>query len=256
MAADGGCLFFFFSLLSSCGRAEIRRRPRGSVICGGRARFVIPAKAGIQLCFWSSALTRKPTHVRVSFVRHPGGRVTSLACPKRSNQRERHPRGRGRRASMPGDYARALRRFADSTSVYRQRTRAHPARAPSGFFLRALAAAERDPGARAERGSPCRRSKAAACFALALGSLCDAAKGGRTRPAHRAGAREGSRAFRCRAGCPVSGTPAARSAPARSAGAAPRVCSLWLLSLAQARESDSAARMAGRSSQGRESVLA
>src|SRR5690349_21586532 len=45
-------------------------------------------------------------------------------------------------------------------------------------------------------------------------------------------------------GCAVSGTPAARSAPAHSAGATPRVCSLWLLSLAQARESDSSARKA------------
>ena len=47
---------------------------------------------------------------------------------------------------LSGDYARALRRFADGTSVCRQRTRAHRARAPMGFFLRALAAAEREPG--------------------------------------------------------------------------------------------------------------
>ncbi len=58
-------------------------------------------------------------------------------------------------------------------------------------------------------------------------------------------------------GWPVSGTPAARSAPRRFApGAAPRVCSLWLLSLAQARESDSAARKADETAHGRESVIA
>src|SRR5689334_2731782 len=57
-------------------------------------------------------------------------------------------------------------------------------------------------------------------------------------------------------GCAVSGTPAARSAPALRAGATPRVCSLWLLSLAQERESDSSARKADETTQGRESVLA
>src|SRR4051812_3150235 len=51
-------------------------------------------------------------------------------------------------------------------------------------------------------------------------------------------------AFAAGHGWPVGKTPAARSAPSRSEGAAPRVCSLWLLSLAQARESDSAARKA------------
>src|SRR3954465_1317290 len=51
-------------------------------------------------------------------------------------------------------------------------------------------------------------------------------------------------AFAAGHGWPVGKTPAARSAPSRSEGAAPRVCSLWLLSLAQARESNSAARMA------------
>ena len=37
-------------------------------------------------------------------------------------------------------------------------TLAHPCARPFGLFLRLLAAAERGPG-RAERGSPCRRSK-------------------------------------------------------------------------------------------------
>jgi len=114
-------------------------------------------------------------------------------------------------ASMPLRLREQAPGFAGSTSLCSRRTRAHPARArvrSTRLFLRLLAAAERGPG-RAERGSPCRRSG----VALDLGSLCDAAKGGRTRPAHRAGAREGSRAFRCRTGCPVSGTPADRSEP-------------------------------------------
>src|SRR3954470_5686021 len=63
-------------------------------------------------------------------------------------------------------------------------------------------------------------------------------------------------AFAAGHGWPVGKTPAARSAPSRSEGAAPRVCSLWLLSLAQARESDSAGRMANEKAQGRESVFA
>src|SRR5689334_4214664 len=57
-------------------------------------------------------------------------------------------------------------------------------------------------------------------------------------------------------GCAVSRTPAARSAPALRAGATPRVCSLWLLSLAQVRESNSSARKADETTQGGESVIA
>src|SRR4051794_33824232 len=63
-------------------------------------------------------------------------------------------------------------------------------------------------------------------------------------------------AFAAGHGWPVGKTPAARSAPSPSEGAALRVCSLWLLSLAQARESDSAARRADERAQGRESVFA
>jgi hypothetical protein len=41
---------------------------------------VIPAEAGIHLLWMAS---REPTHVRVSFVRHPGGRVTFFCLSKR-----------------------------------------------------------------------------------------------------------------------------------------------------------------------------
>jgi len=46
---------------------------------------------------------------------------------------------------MPSDFASVLRRFADSTSVCWQRTGAHPARHPSGFSLRTLAAPQGAP---------------------------------------------------------------------------------------------------------------
>src|SRR6478672_13378962 len=81
------------------------------------------------------------------------------------------------RASMPGKLREQAPGSAHGTSVCRDRTRAHPARARAtrGYFLRLLAAAERGPG-RAERGSPCRRSTGYMrhvcfrfCFAFALG---------------------------------------------------------------------------------------
>ena len=174
---------------------------------------------------------------------------------------------------LPGDFARALRRFADGTSLCRQRTRAHRARAPAGFFLRVLAAAEREPGRsrarpswpqkpRSERRTPTSVIPAKAgihfccCFGFAFDvGPCGAAKGGRIRPAHRAGRREGSRRFCRRPGWPVGKTPAARSEPARSAGVPPG-CPLFGYFLWASRESDPAARMADGTPQGRESVFA
>ena len=119
---------------------------------------------------------------------------------------------------VPGDFARALRRFADGTSLCRQRTRAHRARAPAGFFLRALAAAEREPGgasaavlaaeAKQKRKtdpkipqSSSRRKPGPSAFALAL--LLALARVGRRRAdgsgprAARVSARDRA-AFRCR----------------------------------------------------------
>src|SRR5664279_6165461 len=89
---------------------------------------------------------REPTHVRV-FFRPPSlaAELLLFACPKRSNQ-EKGTLAAAVAGRQPGDFARTLRRFADGTSVCRQRTRAHRARAPAGFFLRVLAAAEREPG--------------------------------------------------------------------------------------------------------------
>ena len=47
---------------------------------------------------------------------------------------------------LSGDSARALRRFADGTSLCRSERGAIHRAAPTGFFLHALAAAEREPG--------------------------------------------------------------------------------------------------------------
>src|SRR3954469_4928117 len=129
-------------------------------------------------------------------------------------------------------------------------------RAPlTGFFLHALAATERDPEIQskplvvpAKAGTQRLRS--------APGTLCNAAKGGRTRPRIARAARgiapllpQAMDALSANSGRPQR---TRRFAP----GAAPRVCSLWLLSLAQARESAPTARMAGEKTQRRESVVA
>ena len=128
---------------------------------------------------------RGPTHVPVWF-RPPSWRPSyfSLLAQREVTKRKAPSRPRSP-GIVPGACARPLRRFADGTSVCRQRTRAHRARAPLGFSLRDLAAAERDPvGARARPSWPQKpRQSNALCFALDSGSLCGAAKGGRKRPA-------------------------------------------------------------------------
>ena len=57
---------------------------------------VIPAEAGIHFAL-SLGASRKPPHVHVSSIDVPVDRLLSFACPKESNQRKGHPRGRGRR---------------------------------------------------------------------------------------------------------------------------------------------------------------
>ena len=76
--------------------------------------------------------------------RSSAARVTFFACAKKVTK-ETHPRWRGLRASLPSDFASVLRRFADGTSLCPQRTGAHPARHPAGFFLRTLAAPQGAP---------------------------------------------------------------------------------------------------------------
>ena len=244
---------------------------------GGRSHVVIPAEAGIHLLLFLivSALSRNPTHVPVSFPRIPARESLSLACARESNQRE-HTLA----AAVAGAPAPATSRGRCGGSLtghpWPDSERARIVRAPlTGFFLRALAAAEREPGRSRARPSwpqkPKRSETAKArnptlvipakagihlpvALAFDVGP-CGAAKGGRIRPAPRAGRREGSRRFCRRPGWPVGKTPAARSEPARSAGASPGCPSLGYFSWASKR-SDPAARMAGGITQGRESVFA
>src|SRR3954471_5613193 len=90
---------------------------------------------------------RQPTHVPVFFLPPSmAAESLSLACARESNQREHTLTAAV--AGEAGDCASPFRRFADGTSVCRQRTHAHPARAPAGFFLHGLAATERDPEAK------------------------------------------------------------------------------------------------------------
>ena len=109
--------------------------------------FVIPAKAGIQLfASLSSALTRSPTHVRVRFVRHPWRPSHFLLLAQEKVTKEKGTlatavAGHPCPATPQGRYGGSLtvRPCTDSE-------RARILRAPlTGFFLRALAAAERDP---------------------------------------------------------------------------------------------------------------
>ena len=158
--------------------------------------------------------TREPTHVPVSFPRIPARESLSLACPRESNQREGHPRGRGH----AGIHARVTTRGRCGGSLTARpctdSERARIVRAPlTGFFLRALAAAEREPGRSRARPSwpqkPKRKAKQrkprtprpsfqrklesiCTClgFAFDVGP-CGAAKGGRIRPARQRGAARG-----------------------------------------------------------------
>ncbi len=83
---------------------SFRRRPESI--------FVIPAKAGIHFDFalWFSALSRRPTHVRVWIVGHPWPPVTSLCLSKEKVTKEKTPsRPRSRAHPCPRDYASRLR---------------------------------------------------------------------------------------------------------------------------------------------------
>ena len=193
---------------------------------------------------------RGPTHVRVLF-RSPSMASVSLlfACPKRSNQEKGHPRGRDRRASCP---ATARGRSGGSLTAHpcADSERARIVRAPLWAFSSAPSPRPRGNPERAKRGRPGRRSRGmtseslrarrpvkARTQRLLLLTWVPLCRGeGRTHQVRAcAGRREGSRRF-CRSpwmdcrqnpGCPQRILREAK-------GAVPRVCSLWLLSLAQA----------------------
>ena len=123
--------------------------------------LVIPAKAGIQFLRSSSCLS---SSARASTQLRCAG---NFLCLCKEVTKETHPRWRGLRASLPSDFASVLRRFADGTSLCPQRTGAHPARHPAGFFLRTLAAPQ---------GAPLGRHPAAEARARAAARTCLASR--------------------------------------------------------------------------------
>ena len=141
-----------------------------------------------------------------------------------------------RSPASSGDFARTLRRFADGTSVCRQRTGPHPAGHPSGFSLRVLAAAQGDPGKKKSAAvlaaEAVQRRCARLLLRLLISSPCDAAEGGRSGPK---GRRDGSRRFRCGPGMARQRNPAARSEPA-AGGRVTRVPFLLVTSLWASKE--------------------
>ena len=174
---------------------------------------VIPAKAGIHFDFAFRRCARPTVRPCRASPAIPGGRVTFFACPKKVTK-ERHPRGRGRRASLPVDSASRLR----GSSAVRPCTVDELARIlraiASRLFLHLLAATWRGPGGKQSAAVP-----AAEALALDPGSLCEAAEVGRTRPrAPHAGRARTARLWR-QGRKPCRQTPADRSEPARSAGA-------------------------------------
>ena len=91
----------------------------------------------------------------------PGGWLLSFACPKESNQRKRHPRGRGH----AGIHARVTARAGSGVRrehipVLSSNARASCAcpRAEHEAISCACSPRPRGTPGRAERGSPCRRS--------------------------------------------------------------------------------------------------
>ena len=216
----------------------------GSFLClGGRPLdLVIPAKPESWVSLWSRfARTDSRPCVFPSAILASGS--LSLACPRESNQRKRHPRCRARRCATG-----SLRAAGVSLTAHPvpQRNERDPSRSPAcgarGLSVR--------PSPRL-RGTRDQERKALLRLALTWllrqglprsalpGSLSAAARARRKQPA-------GARARCARVRCRHTDVPSAnlRSVLAKSPGIdarrpRPRGCpSLWLLSLGQARESD------------------
>ena len=104
--------------------------------------------------FFPCPAPRKPTHIRVSSIDVPVDRSLSFACPKESNQRKGHPRGRGRRASMPDDFASRLRGSATARPCAGAELAAILAAIAARLFLHLLAATWRGPGGKQSAAVP------------------------------------------------------------------------------------------------------
>ena len=155
------------------------------------------------------------------------GRFLSLACPRERNQREGHPDSAAFRCAEGAWTTAGVRRRC----ILHRGERARVLRAP----LRAFSSAH-SPRPRGPEGQE--QSKAALPLTL---NPCDAAEGGRSGPK---GRRDGSRRFRC-VHTDVHSAEHRSLTRTFRAGARKAQCqgraSLWLLSLARARESDSLA---------------
>ncbi len=152
----------------------------GKVAVGKDARSVIPAKAGIHLlCLW--ALRENRLTSVCGFARHPGGRVTFFACPKKVTQERAPSRSRSRGHPCPRDRASRLRGLpAVRPCTVGKLAGILPAIA-ARLFLHLLAATWRGPGEAKDKRGSCRRRKSVFALLLTL-TLCEAAKVGRKRP--------------------------------------------------------------------------
>ncbi len=153
-------------------------------------------------------------------------------------------------ASMPARLREQAPGSAHGTSLCRDRTRAHPARARAarGYFLHLLAAAEREPGKSRARQSLPQKHRIYATpvyghvvsFALLFGFPLSSG-GGRTdqpRAPHAGGARDRADSDN-RPWMACGPNPSARSEPLAPRAARIRGCRfLWLLSFGQAKESN------------------
>ncbi len=224
----GRCAHAFFSLNG-------RRCRRPFFLCGS-------ACFGLRRC-----CEDRLTSVCVLSAIH-GRQLLSFACPKESNQRKRHPRGRG----LPGIHAGKLREqapgSAHGTSLCRDRTRAHPARARvRGTRLFPAPARRGREGTRKSRARqslpqkhriyPTRRFLFLLRFALRVPSEQRRRADG---PAARSAGGARDRAdFDNRPWMACGRNPSARSEPLAPRAARIRGCRfLWLLSFGQAKESN------------------
>jgi hypothetical protein len=224
--------------------------------------FVIPAKAGIHFDFvfvCVGALSREPAHVHVSSIDVPVDRLLSFACPKESRQRKGHPRGRGRRASLPVDSASRLRGLPTARPCTDGKLAGILPAIAARLFLHLLAATWREPGKSRARqslpqkkrqrqgatahnsSSPRRRGPSALAFgfgfsSFAFGSLCEAAKVGWKRPrAPHAGRARTARLWRQGRSPAAKPQPTAANRPLRGRRVTEGAF-LWLLSLCKQRK--------------------